>query len=1825
MADDVVKRLLIKLGIDGADAVRFISQLQDQLDGMYQKSKAQTSERKSAQSDDLAAMAKQLDAAKQQTDISQQQVANLRQQIESKQITVKQIQEEITKEKQALDIRQSTLRIMVQQGEVSGGVIKSLESQIALERQKLNLQQAQLRATGLSASAQKEQGAIGGAIATGARSLFGGGLIGGVAGGLIGGMAAVEGIQLLMESVRKLGEALMEASGPAQTLRLEFEKLATNKGNDPAELLQKMRVATHGMAADAALFQVANVTLRSNMKLTTDQMVKMLGMTVDLARLNAKDVPQALNAFTRSMETGQPFILARVLGLTNLQRGMQQLPRGIDPAVAATVRMNQVYMAMENALSKGVKPVLLTLPDLFVQVEAAEKNFVDGVAEGVFHTGSFSKNIQAMSKALVDAMPKIVETGKAIGEGLSNAVKWLIDHWPEIKTGMEAVVAIKLVDWALGGAAALWKLAAAIQGVNAAKLGSAIAGVLPGAGKLVGAISGAGVSEAETGVAASAVGSPAGLVTAAIVTGILGTLGVVWIIDYLKNHPEKTSAAGSAVRNYDYSTGIKNASLALHDAAKAVGSFVPNIVRGARTVASDTIGGFLFGPQQTIPLGRQTPKAGEIADQFGVSTQAHSPGYKKPGEAGDKSGYVDIAALKRDEVLRQTIRREGAKVELQIAKDEIDAEQEILKTKYEMGLLQLDDYLAQEKASRHKAMADSDAEIRLEGESRKAAAKVSVQPTRTAEGIEVQPTAQAVQLEKDQEVLIDKETEQRINKNHEETRKQDVADEMKSLEDKKAANQAYQQELIKIQKESLAEQTALVEKQFKEGNLGPDQYIAQRRDMIQKEAAIVADGLQKELEDATKTEKEKADIRIKGIEAALVAQKQLTDFDLQQNQIQVQAMENSYAKIRSGLQEQQAAAQLNVQQRVPGARGNELEILEKMTAANEKYIQQLITEASTLHNQPQLWAQTVDKIKQATEEQIKLNQQLRQAKDFAKPLSDLFEVVAGAFNSAGLGKIGAVLSNVQQSFGQLSTAREAGTPSIVSQVGGLFSKKKPGQQALAVSDPATKAAKATDDYTATVEADVAKLKSLSAEEGAAKVAAAKKLGEDLASISDAYRKPALSAAEAINLLGNAARTAAHAMGPPEAEAKAPDITQMKLPPTALPMVAPAAAQMPIQPWQMKQPSVSADDIPAGVSSSKGGKGSGGDDSEKKFSGFIGMLAKGETSLGSFVKGISGAVSGIGNFIGAMKGAKSGAGGAVSGGMAGLSMGMQVGGPMGAAIGAVGGAILGGIMGHKQAEIQHDVQLIQAQMQGILDQLSQGTISMATAIQNLRNERQAAIQMLSGTKGAKGKKGQASQLQSVLSQIDAQIQQLVSEQQQLLDQMDQSILTMSQGIYWQPVLTQLDSIVKQYQQFASAAQGNTQQVAAANEFLTDSLQSYSQTMQQTFLSDQEQAIQNAQTLLQLEQQQAEMTNQYQSQVYGILSQGVTSRQLSGAQTKGAELEALNEQYSQQQLQMQQEIAVAAYKYQIQQKIFGLASTQVGLEMEMVAVQDEQANNSMQSVLVMQQAMEAINAALASGNLPSSLTGATSTGGQMLSGILQLLGINTPNVPGLGNAGGQNYLTQIPGTWQPLVSYLNNIDPNFTLDVLQAMMSPPGSAARQNLIALLNNPEYELGNDLKGSQYGTELSGFENWISTGAALPPGQMLPPSQPGGYQEGTTFVPQTGIAQLEQGEAVIPSGMNPWGDASGGTPFSMGVNQQSVNGSTGAALSEANLQVEQQIYQMVMARVSAEWTLIQAKMELLQQEQSGSNSVTSFEGGMQKVYENRGRYGSGGVRTEYL
>ena len=1812
MSDDVIKRLLIKLGIDGSDATAFISKLQGALDRLNESQKTSAAERKSAQADDVSAMAKQAELARQQVAVSAEQTANLKEQIEAKRLSVTELQKEIAQERAKLEVRQSTLRIMAMEGQLSGEALKNMEKQIALERQRLVLQQAQLRATGVS-NAQRETekgGNEGGLLGMAAKGLLGKGLVGSIAGGILGGAAAVESVKMLMEGVHELGEALIEASGPAQTLRVEFEKLAKSKGANPEELIQQLRQATRGLVSDSQLFQVSTSFMRQGMKLTTDQMSQLISNTVNLALASGHTAPEALNALTRAFQTGRPFMLAHVTGLTQMDLRMQSLPRNIDPVIAKTATFTK-FLEATNVAMKKTGVTATTLPQLFTQLDVAQKDFIEAMAEGVLETGDFGRNIQEMSKKLVDALPKVIEVGKAIGENLADAMKWLIDHWPEIKTGLEVITAVKLVDWAAGGAAAIWKLVDALNALKVAQVGESLAGAFPGVGSLLGQF-GKTAEKVPGGVVAGSAEGAAESVAGGMAGGAAGGAGVG-----LASGPLLAIAAGIA-------------------AITVVVGLAWRKWGGAEMRGEGQKGSFDINPQTGQPFYR----SGREAEPFEKDKQNYdymrrqqemiaAPPSAAYAEATkreppkEKEGQVSLADLQNMEEMKKlaslkaTIAREQAKLELDQAKEEADAELEILKSKYARGLIEMDQYVAAEKAIRTQEYTAQVDELGKEREAEKAAIA-----QKHAEDKDLNPQAKALakEAERKEEEAVDAKFDIQEQQAYAAHLKVLAGLNDKAAEDHKAAEKTLQQEILKLQKDGLTEQQSLLEKQFKQGNVGPNDYIAKRRDMIQQEAQLVQNELAQELADTSKSEDEKAKIRVKGIEAALTAQKQLTDFDQTQEQIQVQAIEASYSRIKADLEHQQAAAQLGVQQRTPGSRGDETKILQEMLDANRLYIAQLTQRLSLEKNEPELWAKTVDQIKAATDQQIKWNQQLADAKNYAAPLAGLMGSIGDALGKAGATNAEQVLRSMTESLEQISKLFSQSSFKI----GFHTQKPKPvNLPALPEQKAAQTPAAAEAEYTKTLQQNIESLKSAATKEANDRAAATDKLIKDL------------------NALGLAAEHTTAKLSGGAAVPKVPELAGPQLDGRAPAPILPPVGPAPIVAGGGMSIPTTTNTSPTSIGTQGGGAGSAGGGSSQGPGNVISEFVQGiksggaqmQAALNDMAKALSAAVSSVGNFISSLKGAKSGAGGALSGGLSGLSMGMQVGGmfgPMGAAIGAIaggiGGAITGGIVGHKEAEMKKDVKLVQDQLQNIVDQLNAGTISMADALAQLRQERMAAISMLSGGKGGKGKKGQPSQLQTVLEQIDQQIQQLVNEQNQLIDQMNQNILEMGQGIYWQPVLNQLDQIVQKYQQFASAAQGNTQEVAAANQFLTTSLENYSQTMQQTFLADQEQAIQNALQLLQLEQEQAEMANQYQSQVYGILTQGVTSRQMSGAQTKGGEIEALNQQYSQQQQQMQQEIAVAQYKYQIQQQIFGLASTQVGLEMELVAVQEQQANNTQQSVVVLQQAIEAINEALATGNLPGLLTGVTSTGTQGLTGILQLLGLNPTGIPGV-TGGGINYLSELPNQWQGIINFMNTIDPNFTMDVIQAMMSAPGSAARQNLVSLIANPTYGLGTSAQ-MQYGTPyLQQFEQWITSGASLPAGTPVPSPQPGGYAEGTTYVPQTGIAQLEQGEAVIPSAMNPWGgDASGGTPFAIGMDQQSVNSSTSAAMSDANLQVEQQIYQLVMSRVSAEWNLVQAKIQLLQAEQSNATGgVTSFEGGMQKVFELRGRYGSGGARTQYL
>jgi hypothetical protein len=358
---------------------------------------------------------------------------------------------------------------------------------------------------------------------------------------------------------------------------------------------------------------------------------------------------------------------------------------------------------------------------------------------------------------------------------------------------------------------------------------------------------------------------------------------------------------------------------------------------------------------------------------------------------------------------------------------------------------------------------------------------------------------------------------------------------------------------------------------------------------------------------------------------------------------------------------------------------------------------------------------------------------------------------------------------------------------------------------------------------------------------------------------------------------------------------------------------------------------------------------------------------------SFADKLAAAVGAIGDFISALTSAKSTISGVLGGGMQGAGLGGAIGGmfgPMGTAIGtaagAVFGSVLGGVVGHKNAEVQANITANMNKFNTTMTDFSMNSANLQLTIQSLQ-------QMVSDIRAeqASSKKGSA-QYQQQIDQFNTQIKQLQIQQKQILVDMGQQLsalqagaasATVSAGL--QGTLSTLQQIILQYNKYVGAIQPGinaTQQLAQANDYLTQSLQNAGLTLENQLLGDNQQAIQDALSLNDLLQQRVQLINQINQQIAGVLSAGVLTRQATRAQTAGMQIEQIQVSATQQLAKMNEEITVSQFKVDAETKIFGLATTRIGLENQLVIVQEKQANRQMQVIaanLALLQAMQAGN--------------------------------------------------------------------------------------------------------------------------------------------------------------------------------------------------------------------------------------------------------------------------
>lgn len=367
----------------------------------------------------------------------------------------------------------------------------------------------------------------------------------------------------------------------------------------------------------------------------------------------------------------------------------------------------------------------------------------------------------------------------------------------------------------------------------------------------------------------------------------------------------------------------------------------------------------------------------------------------------------------------------------------------------------------------------------------------------------------------------------------------------------------------------------------------------------------------------------------------------------------------------------------------------------------------------------------------------------------------------------------------------------------------------------------------------------------------------------------------------------------------------------------------------------------------------------------------------------FVTRMGAAISILDNFSQSVINAKSAISGGIGGAIEGAGIGSLAGkipklgkmlGPWGEIGGAAVGAMVGVITGAKNAKVTADINRLNTSYKNLMDQFAQNTNNLQQTITQMQSLVQYAYQQQ-----AKSKKGSA-QYQQVIDQYNQQLQQLLNQQDQTVRKLEQQLAILRAPLGQQDQLGNLQQIVATYQQFAGAARSVTE-LADANEYLVLSMEKYSDSLAQQLATDNEQAINDALQLNELLYQRTEMMRQYSNQVQGILSQGILTRQPTRAQTIGQQIHQLDTQYQRQLETLNKDIGVAQFKVEAEGKVFDLATTRIGLETQLLVLQNNQTRLSVEQIT----ALRSLVQQLQSGDFSSGAFGA-------LLGLSQ--GVNSP---------------------------------------------------------------------------------------------------------------------------------------------------------------------------------------------------------------------------------------
>jgi hypothetical protein len=1403
------------------------------------------------------------------------------------------------------------------------------------ENAALRLQKAASSGVGRAQGEGQAQGGIlSRFLGAGAQGALGGGLLGGLAMGAIGGGAAVAGITFLTEGFEKLIEKIkefIEDSGNLQKVLDTFQKLSTGIGQNPTQFLDKLRESTHNLVNDTNLLRAANAFMQSGLKISVEDVLKLTQAVVGLARANGKDATQAVDALNRSFLTGRAQMLAYVTGIQRAQLQFRGMTSEMSQTQRQQAQFSQTLQVIEKRYAQIGEPVL-TFTDRLTQLRVVYNQITEAFSQSVVTSGGFTVLIDQLGKLVTrfGGLESIASRfGSAVGN-IAGLVAASIDAIIPVAKDLFTVfvdlfkTSTSLFKGFLEGASstdgvknkfsemhpvldgmirAIYEMSAAVQ-ILLLRLDDLIKKIptLEGVGRSFANNPIWGLDKWEwnkiKGIAGLGQGSPTpGSLPKAALSTDTGNL-------------ESEAGAVPKEQASAWQSDVKTEINRIQDNLRKHEIEIRNLHGKTTDQINDRIKAARLDAQAEILTAKQEfaahyglsykPTAADIMVGTDINIRNAEEQFSTLGTPGSAkvSGDIPDQALARRNAL--------ALARANMESKQRDAQEALAKQK-ELIQDETDANEAMYKKGEEEARQYYDAKIKLAYASFHATEN-SIEAEAQARKDELTSQLKEGSLQGGTAVYkikiadINKDTDTKIENARKELRKQ-TDDAILASDDAVTQGQIVNlQTELAAEKSAAADRTAVIQKEFQEGSISANEYLKDRINVIQQ----ITD---REIDSQTQISKlqEKNPKAAAETIKAMVAS--VSDAKKQIDQLAVESLTtvfqdtskryNSALAVNSSMQtiaEGGGASALGANKYA--LQQQQVQILNSQVQA----MQQLLAQAEPYSN---TWLTIYENILKATEQAQQLTQEIQKEQAGSTIIGGVLGSIAqqaqgifkGSFSSGFVRSLAGGASALQQA------------PDLQQHLNAIQSNLQAGKAGPAQSPlQQAQAAFATGVQQMSQQAT-------SAATGLQQfVSTVQQVLQQLTDAITNFTNSISGKSGADNVLSTASQSSG-------LETQQQNLTEM---------------------------------IGGGGKSSSGGGGSGGNANifSTLKSAISGIVSGNSGSFAQLGQVLQVGAQALGNFVNVISNANSPLGGAFGGAQAGASLGSMAG-PWGELAGAIGGGLMGFIAGGKQQQIHQDLVDMQATYRQMMEAFSAGTQGLNQTITQL----QSMVAQLTAEQ-ASSKKG-GSQYQDLINQYNQQLDQLQAQATQTLQQLQQQVAMIAQPDAYQQWVQNIDSVIQQYAQFAGAA-STVQELAQANQFLVSSLQNIGQQIGDQLLSEEESAVQNALQLNDLYNQRNQLEYQYLQQVESIMSSGNVTRQMTQAQTKFSQLFNLQANYTVQLDELNQQIAVSQYQLTVQQQIFSLATTRLGLEQQMTDLQEQGIREDVQRIEAMQNLLATLQA-------------------------------------------------------------------------------------------------------------------------------------------------------------------------------------------------------------------------------------------------------------------------